>query len=104
MAYPSEASILLGIQSAEQIGLQQTLARLSPSTLFGEAVVGMLHPTTRTFGVVFANQVEGAIAGAPLSFGQSLLLIWPQLTGLVAGVIVLFAIAYVLFQRQEVRA
>jgi len=32
------------------------------------------------------------------------LLIWPQLTGLIAGTILLFALAYVLFQRQEIRA
>jgi len=31
-------------------------------------------------------------------------LTWPELTGLIAGVILLFALAYVLFQRQEVRA
>jgi ABC-2 type transport system permease protein len=31
-------------------------------------------------------------------------LIWPELTGLIAGVMLLFALAYVIFQRQEVRA
>ena len=67
-------------------------------------MVGLLHPATRTFGVVFASQVQGAVAGAPLTFGQSLLLVWPQFTGLIAGAILLFAIAYVVFQRQEVRA
>jgi ABC-2 type transport system permease protein len=35
---------------------------------------------------------------------QSFLLIWPQLTGLVAGMILIFAIAYIVFQRQEIRA
>ena len=104
MVYPSQVSIVFGIQSPQQLGFQQVLARLSPSTLFGEAVVGVLHPATRTFGVVFASQVQGAIAGAPLTFGQSLLLVWPQFTGLAAGAIMLFAIAYVAFQRQEVRA
>lgn len=102
--YPSDLSIVLGIQSPEQIAFQQSLARISPATLFGEAVVGLLHPSTRTFGVVFASQVQGAVAGAPLTFGQSLLLVWPQFTGLIAGAILLFAIAYVVFQRQEVRA
>jgi ABC-2 type transport system permease protein len=29
---------------------------------------------------------------------------WPQLTGLIAATILLFALAYVLFQRQEIRA
>jgi len=101
---PSELALLLGVQNPQQIELQQMLARLSPSTLFGEAVVGMLQPATRTFGVVFANQVQGAVAGAPLSFSQSLLLVWPQFTGLIAGAIILFAVSYMAFQRQEVRA
>jgi ABC-2 type transport system permease protein len=39
-----------------------------------------------------------------LPLQQSLLLIWPQLTGLIAGTLVLFVIGYVLFQRQEIRA
>jgi ABC-2 type transport system permease protein len=30
--------------------------------------------------------------------------VWPQLTGLLAAVIALFVVAYVLFQRQEIRA
>jgi ABC-2 type transport system permease protein len=45
-----------------------------------------------------------AVPNAPLAFGQSVLLVWPQITGLVAAVIVMFAITYVVFQRQEVRA
>jgi ABC-2 type transport system permease protein len=49
-------------------------------------------------------QMRGAILGAPLPFDQSLLLIWPQITGLIAGMIVVFAAAYVIFQREEVRA
>jgi ABC-2 type transport system permease protein len=32
------------------------------------------------------------------------MLVWPQLTGLIAGTILLFAVSYVLFQRQEIRA
>jgi ABC-2 type transport system permease protein len=67
----------------------------------------LLNPETRTFGV-FANYMlersPGALPGAPLPFDQSLLLIWPQITGLIAGMIVIFAAAYVVFQREEVRA
>lgn len=105
IVYPAnELALLLNLPNPQQIGLQQTLARLSPATLFGEAVVGILQPATRTFGVVFASQVRGAVAGAPLSFLQSLLLIWPQVTGLVAGMIIVFSASYMSFQRQEVRA
>jgi ABC-2 type transport system permease protein len=44
------------------------------------------------------------LLGAPLPAAQSFLLVWPQLTGLVAATILIFAIAYVAFQRQEIRA
>jgi ABC-2 type transport system permease protein len=50
------------------------------------------------------EQLQGAVMGNPLPLGQSLLLVWPQVTGLIAGVIVLFVGAYIVFQRQEVRA
>jgi ABC-2 type transport system permease protein len=39
-----------------------------------------------------------------LSLGQSLLVVWPQLTALLAGCVVVFAVAYVRFLRQKVRA
>ena len=80
------------------------MMRLSPGTLFSEAVLGLLSPETRTLGPMLPMQMRGAIMGAPLPFGESLLLIWPQITGLIAGMIVLFAAAYVVFQREEVRA
>jgi ABC-2 type transport system permease protein len=39
-----------------------------------------------------------------LPIEESLVMIWPQIIGLVAGTIVLFVIGYIVFQRQEVRA
>jgi len=84
--------------------LSQTLERLSPNTLFREAVIGLLNPETRSLGFMLPTQMRGAIPGAPLPLDQSLILIWPQLTGLVAAMIALFTVAYVIFQREEVRA
>ena len=101
---PTAMQIVFGQPSIEQIELQQALSRLSPSTLFGESVLGLLHPSTRALGPVFMSQLEGAVMGSPLPLSQSLLLVWPQVTGLIAGTILLFVIAYVAFQRQEVRA
>jgi ABC-2 type transport system permease protein len=40
----------------------------------------------------------------PLSLGQSLLLSWPQIAGLLAATALCFAAAYALFLRREVRA
>ncbi len=82
----------------------QMLARLSPSTLYGESVLALLHPTTRTLGPVYLSQLEGAVMGAPLPLSQSLLVAWPQIVGLIAASILLFVGGYVAFQRQEVRA
>jgi ABC-2 type transport system permease protein len=87
-----------------QIQLEQTLTRLSPNTLYGEITLALLRPTVRAMGLVLPIQLEGAVLGTPLPLSQSLLLIWPQLTGLVAATIMLFALGYVLFQRQEIRA
>lgn len=80
------------------------LARLAPNTLYSEATIGILQPEKRVLGIVLPTQLQGAILGSPLPLGQSIMLIWPQLTGLIAATILLFALGYVIFQRQEVRA
>jgi ABC-2 type transport system permease protein len=82
----------------------QMLARLSPSTLYGEIVLAILHPSTRTLGPVYLSQLQGAVIGAPLPLSQSILVAWPQIVGMIAASILLFVGAYVAFQRQEVRA
>jgi ABC-2 type transport system permease protein len=90
--------------SLRYIHTEQVLQRLSPNTLYAEIALALLHPATRALGPVFLSQLQGALLGEPLPVGQSFILVWPQLTGLVAAVILLFAIAYVVFQRQEIRA
>ncbi len=83
----------------------QALDRISPNTLYAETALALLQPSaTRALGPVFYSQIQGALLGTPLPAAQSFLLIWPQLTGLVAIMIVIFAIAYIVFQRQEIRA
>lgn len=89
-----------------QAQLELFLARLSPNTLYAEAILAFLNPAVRAFGPLVPLQLiqlQWAVP-TPLPLSQSVLLVWPQLTGLIAGTIVLFAIGYVLFQRQEIRA
>ncbi len=91
----------------EQIRFLQTgiaLSRLSPNTLYTEIIVALTQPAIRSLGLVLPSQWQGAILGTPLPWRQSVLLIWPHLTGLIAATLLLFALAYVLFQRREVRA
>jgi ABC-2 type transport system permease protein len=80
------------------------LSRLSPSTLFGEVVLAILNPSTRSLGPIYLSQLQGAVVGAPLPLGESLMIAWPQIVGLIAASIILFVIGYIVFQRQEVRA
>jgi ABC-2 type transport system permease protein len=82
----------------------QALSRLSPSTLFGEIVVALLNPSTRTLGPIYLSQLQGAVLGAPLPLSESIMIAWPQIVGLTATAILLFVVGYVVFQRQEVRA
>ena len=79
------------------------LNRISPYYLFGEAAATILDPNIRTVGVVSQTQLSGAIAGY-LPFGQSLLLIWPHLVAMIALSMAGFAVSYVSFMRQEIRA
>ncbi len=81
----------------------QNLLRISPSQLFSEATTTLLVPTIRTLGPVTVEQASYALAG-PLPLGQSLLLVWPQLTCLVAEACLIFGLSYVLFMKQEVRS
>lgn len=84
--------------------IQETIARLSPNKLYGEMTLALLNPETRSLGLVFMSQLQGALLGAPLPLSQSVLLIWPQLAGLVAAMVLVFTVAYVTFQRREIRA
>jgi ABC-2 type transport system permease protein len=90
--------------SLAYINTEQILERISPNTLYSETALALLQPQTRALGPVFVSQLRGALLGAPLPVSQSFILIWPQLTGLIAATIVIFVIAYVAFQRQEIRA
>lgn len=90
--------------AVHQIDVQQAIARISPNTLYGEVTLALLDPATRSLGLLFSDQMSGALIGAPLPFSLSVALIWPQLAGMIAALLVLFTVAYVSFQRQEIRA
>jgi len=98
---PQQITTVADLVSANQ--MQLLLSRVSPITLYADIATIMLQPTERFLGFVLPVQLDRAIK-APLPLGQSVLVIWPQLTGLIAATIVLFVICYVLFQRQEIRA
>ncbi|HHC07822.1 MAG TPA: ABC transporter permease [Actinobacteria bacterium] len=87
----------------ENVRTELAVARLSPVTLYEEAAVALLTPELRSVGLVTLAQLDRAVV-SDLPVAQSLLLVWPQIVGLVAVTVVIFAAAYVSFMRQEIRA
>jgi ABC-2 type transport system permease protein len=84
--------------------LRRGIARVSPTRLYAEATSTVMNPSKNVLGdLVLASEVRGLLP-SPLSLGQSLLLVWPQVTGLIALTCLLFAASYIRFMRQEIRA
>jgi ABC-2 type transport system permease protein len=79
------------------------LLRVMPNQLFSEATTTLLMPSVRSIGPLSVEQLSGAIPG-PLPLGQSLLLVWPQVTSLIAATVICFVLAYVPFMRREIRS
>jgi ABC-2 type transport system permease protein len=80
-----------------------TLIRILPGELYNDATTTLLMPSVRSLGPLTMEQIMGAIPG-PLPLGQSLLLVWPQITGLIAATVFCFVISYVSFMRMEIRS
>jgi len=87
-------------------GIFRTVSRISPSTLYGEAVQVLLMPElgNPSSTLMMISIYAGGMIPSPLPLGQSLLIIWPQLTSLLALTALCFAISYIKFMREEVRS
>lgn len=79
------------------------LMRLAPSQLYADATTTLLMPSVRSIGPVTMDQMAGAIPTA-LPFTDSLMIVWPQVSGLLAATIACFAYAYYKFMRREIRS
>lgn len=94
----------------DALGLYQLHAfvlRLLPTTLYSEASTVLLNPSLTSTNVpATLGQFTQAQQQIPtlLSLDQSLLLVWPHIVALVALTVICFAIGYIRFMRQEVRA
>lgn len=79
------------------------LMSILPNQLFSDATTTLLMPMIRSLGPLTMEQSYGAIPG-PLPLGQSLMLVWPQVTGLITATILCFVASYVSFMRREIRS
>ncbi|MFC4601282.1 ABC transporter permease [Cohnella hongkongensis] len=80
------------------------LSRISPAHLFQEAASTLLLPDVRTLNPFITQEQAYLAISAPLSFGQSTLLVWPHIVALIAETSLSFAATYLLFMRQEIRS
>lgn len=87
----------------ENADTQHTLMQLSPITLYQEGSTVLLDPEVRTTGLLTLEQIDQALV-TELNIFQSLGVVWPQMVMLLAVTAAMFAIAFVSFMRQEVRA
>lgn len=100
--YPINSTATVDTQMSNY-SLSQGISRISPTTLYSESSKMILDPNQRVIGLVMQSQVDKAIVG-PLPLVQSLLIVWPHLTGLLALTMIVFAISYICFMKQEIRA
>ena len=99
---PSQA-VLTEMDVTKYNSLVLTLLRLSPSQLYSDAITTLLMPTVRSLGPLTMEQMAGAIPSA-LPFKESLMVVWPQVSGLLAATVLCFAGSYYLFMRREIRS
>ncbi len=87
--------------------IDQSISRISPATLFSEAITVILLPVEGSIivnPVAYQQSYSSQMLLNPLSLGQSLIQVWPQLVVIVALAIICFAISYIIFMRQEIRS
>lgn len=97
---PDDGSQIAALENAQT---EQFISQVSPITLFQQGSTVLLDPEVRTTGLLTLEQVDRAIV-TELNLTQSLGVVWPQIVVLLAMTAALFALAYVSFMRQEVRA
>jgi len=89
--------------TSSKLNIETIINRISPNTLYADAVRILIDPRGELFERATRGQAEG-ILPTPLDLGQSILMIWPHMTTLFAMVAICFGIAYIKFMRDEIRA
>lgn len=79
------------------------LIRMAPSQLYTDATTTLLMPKIRSLGPMNIEQMAGSIP-SPLPLWDSLMIVWPQVSGLISATIICFALAYYLFMRKEIKS
>ena len=91
----------------KNIRIREMVSLCSPMVLYSEATQTIIDPMRKTTrSAVLMGPMEELLSSRfqnPLPLGQSILVIFPHLTALVALTLICFAISYVIFMVQEIR-
>ena len=91
----------------KNIRIKEMVSLCSPMVLYSEATKTLIDPmrkTTRSF--VLMGPMEELLSARfqnPLSLGQSIIVVFPHMTALIAITLICFAISYAVFMVQEIR-
>ena len=87
---------------------KRILSLFSPMTLYSEGTTTVLDPLRKTTeSLLLMGPMERLSISRfqnPLPLSQSIAIVWPHLISLIAITMVLFAISYAAFMRQEIRS
>ena len=85
--------------------LYRMISRINPGTLYSESIQAILLPIMGSSSpTMMMIGIYSGLKPTPLPIAQSLLIVWPQLVGLIALTAVCFIIGYVKFMREEIRS
>jgi len=92
-------------QVTDYDNLYRMISRISPGTLYSESIQAILLPMMGSSSpTMMMIGIYSGLMPSPLPLNQSLVLVWPQLVALVSRMAGGFAIAYIVFMREEIRS
>ena len=90
----------------KNVRIKEMISLTSPMVLYTEATATIIDPMRKTTRSVLLNPMEELLASRfqnPLRLGQSILIVFPHVTTLIAITLICFAISYLVFMLQEIR-
>ena len=88
--------------------VKEGVSLISPMVLYSEATKTIIDPMRKTTrSLILMGPMEEVLASRfqnPLSLGQSMLVVFPHITALIAITLICFAISYLIFMMQEIRS
>ena len=87
--------------------IKEMVSLTSPMVLYSEATETIIDPMRKsTSNIIMMGPMERLLSSRfqnPLSVAQSIFVVFPHLTALIAITLICFAISYIIFIRQEIR-